>query len=391
VSQEPAKYDARGIQVLEGWEAIRKRPGMYIGSTKERGLHQLVFEVAGLVVNEVLAGRATRADFTLLPGGGVRVADDGPGLPFEGAEGAGCAGSPGLEARLTQMNVHKGPGGSRYPVLDLCGVGPFVANALSSWMVAEVQREGIRRVQQYARGVAVAAPADAGPAVGSGTAISFWPDSDIFETTECSFDVLAQRFRELAFLNRDLDISLTDERRPSEPRSVRFRSPGGVREMVAYLDEQAAALVHPDPDIMCFERDDARIAGSMEVALRWRDSGRDLVRSYANSRPTPDGGPHVAGFHDAVEAAVSAYAREQGLLAAQSPDLATDRLSEGLTAVVSVKLEHPDFQGPIRGRLGNAEVRACVREAVQEHLGRWLEEHPKQAAAIIGRICAEAA
>lgn len=385
MSEKPGKYDASHIQVLEGREAVRKRPGMYIGSTGVRGLHQLVFEVASLVVNEVLAGRATRVDITLLADGGVRVADDGSGVPFEGAEGAD---GPGLEARLTQMNIRTGRGGSRYPVLDFNGVGLFVANALSSRIVAEVRRDGVRQVRHYARGVAVAvaAPADAGSAVGSGTgtAISFWPDSDIFDTTQCSFDVLAERFRELAFLNRDLDISLTDERGPSEPRSVRFRSPGGVREMVAFLDEQPAAPVHSD--IICFEWDDARMAGSMEVALQWHDSGREQFRSYANSRPTPCGGTHVAGFNDGAGAAVNAYARERGLLTAADPDLSTDCVSVGLTAVVSVKLEYPEFEGSTRGVLGNAVVHACVREAVLEHLSRWLKEHPQQAAAVIGRI-----
>lgn len=381
MSQEPVKYDARHIQLLEGWEAIRKRPGMYIGSTGERGLHQLVFQIAGLALNEVLAGHANCVEVALIPDGGVRVADDGPGIPFEDT---GDAGGPGLEAQLTQMHIRKAPAGPRYPVLDFFGAGPFAANALSSRMVAEIQREGIRRVQRYARGVAVGAPADAGPATGSGTVISFWPDPAIFETTKCSFDALAERFRELAFLNKGLDISLTDEQRPSEPRSARFRSPGGVHDMVAFLDEQAEALVHPD--IISFELEDQRMEGKTEVGMRWRGSGRALVRSYANSRPTPGGGTHMAGFLDGMEAAVSTYARKRRMLTAADPDPAADRISEGLAAVVSVKLEHPEFEGATRGVLGNSAVRACVRQAVLEHLGSWLEKHPQQAAAVIGRI-----
>ena len=381
MSQEPVKYDASHIQVLEEWEAIRKRPGMYIGSTGERGLHSLVFEVAGRAVNEVLADRASSVEVTLMPDGGVRVADDGLGAHFEDvADAAG----PGLEALLTRMFLGVVPVSWRYPVLSYCGVGLFVANALSSRTVAEVQCEGVRWVHEYARGVAVTAPANAGPTAGRGTVITFWPDADIFGTTQCSFDGLAERFRELAFLNRNLDISLIDERRPSEPRSLRFRAPGGARDMVAFLDEQSAALRHSD--IIGFEREDARMAGTMEVALRWGGGGQQRVRSFANSRPTPGGGTHVVGLHDGVHGAVNAYARERRLLTAADPDFGTDRIFEGLTAVVSVKLEYPEFEGSTRGVLGNAAVRACVAQAILEHVGGWLQEHPQQTAAITDRI-----
>ena len=379
MSQESGNYDGCHIQVLEGWEAVRKRPGMYIGSTGQRGLHQLVFEVASRAVNEVLAGRATRAEIALLPDGGVRVADDGPGLPFENSANGG---TPGLEAQLTQMG--RGPArGPRYPVLDFCGVGPFPANALSSRMAAEVEREGVRRVQQYVRGVAVTPPADAGATADTRTVISFWPDPDIFETTECSFDVLAERFRELAFLNHDLDVSVTDERDPAEPRSVRFRFPGGVRDEVAFLDEGEE---HLHPDVVGFELENPRMGGTMEVALRWRGSGREQIRSFANHRPTPGGGTHVAGFHDGLKAAVNAYARERSLLTEVDPDFSSAQIGEGLIAVVSVKLEWPGFEGATRGVLVNAAVRDCVGEAVAEHLGRWLEECPQQAAAVMDAI-----
>ena len=372
MSQEPVKYDVRRIQVLEGLAAVRKRPGMYIGSTGERGLRHLVFEVAGQAVNEVLAGRAGFVEITLMPDGGVRVADDGPGVPFEdAADGAG----PGLEAQLTRLMIRPFRVGPRYPALSLRGVGVAVVNALSTRLLAEVRCQGVRRVQEYVRGVAAAPPVDAGSAAGTGTIITFWPDPDIFETTECSFDALAERFRELAFLNRDLDISLTDERHVPEPRSVRFRSLGGARGMVELPDEQATGLAHPD--IIGFEREDPRMAGMMEVALRWRGSGQEQVRGYANSEPTPDGGTHVAGFHDGVGAALNAYARESGLLTATDPDFDTDLVGEGLTAVVSVKLERPEFEGPTRGVLGNAAVHTCVRQSVQEELGRWLREHPQ--------------
>jgi DNA gyrase subunit B len=380
VSREPIKYDARHIQVLEWLEAVRKRPGMYVGSTGERGVRQLVFEASGRAVNEALAGRAGRVEITLMPDGGVRVADDGPGVPFEDG---GNAGGRGLEALLTRIMIGWRPSDPRHPVLSLLGPGLAIVNALSSRLVAEVRRDGLRWVQEYARGVTSASPTDAGSAADSGTVITFWPDADIFETAECSYVELAERFRELAFLNRGLEISLTDNR-PSEARSVRFRSPDGVRDMVAFLDEQAAALV--DSEVIGFEREDLRMAGMMEVALRWRGSGEGWVRSFANSWPTPGGGTHVVGFHEGVGAALSAYARERRLLTATDPDFSTELISRGLTAVLSVKLEYPEFKGSTRGVLGNAAVRACMRQTVEESLGGWLKEHPQQAAAVIDRI-----
>ena len=379
VSEEAGEYDASQIQVLEGWEVIRKRPGMYIGSTGERGLHQLVFEVADRAVNEVLVGHATCVDITLAPDGGVCVADDGWGV---GVDEAGGSGVCDLEALLTRYQA--GATGGRHDVtLGFCGMGPFVVNVLSSRMTAEVQCGGARWVQGYARGVAVTPLTEAGTSTGSGTTIAFWPDADIFETVECSFDVLAERFMELAFLNRGLEISLTDQRGPGEYRSARFRYPDGARDFVAFLDEQEEEPVHPR--IIGFEREEPRMAGTVEVALRWRGSRGERVRSFANSRPTI-GGTHERGLRDGVAAAVTAYAREHGVLAVTDPDLDADRMGEGLTAVVSVKLDHPEFEGSTRGWLGNVVVRACVEHAVREHLGRWLDGHPERAAAIIERI-----
>lgn len=381
MSEEAHKYDASQIQVLEGWEAIRIRPGMYIGSTGERGLRHLVFEVADRAVNEVLAGNTGCVDITLTSDGGVCVADDGRGVRIDEV---GDEGISGLEALLTRMQFGAGPGSRHDVALGFSGVGPYVVNALSSRMTAEVRRGGARWVQEYARGVAVTRLTEAGTAAGSGTTISFWPDADIFGTAEYSFDGLAERLRELALLNRGLEISLTDLRRPDAARSARFRYPDGARDFVAVLDEQEEEkLVHPN--IIGFEREDPRMAGTMEVALRWRTSGAERVRSFANSRPT-EGGPHERGFRDGVAAAVTAYAREHRLLTTTDPDLDAGLMGEGLTAVVSVKLDQPMFEGSTRGWLGNAAVRACVEQAVQEHLGKWLEGHPEQAAAVIGRI-----
>ncbi|MER6449052.1 ATP-binding protein [Streptomyces venezuelae] len=381
MSDEAIKYDASHIQVLTGLEAVRKRPGMYVGSTGERGLHQLVFEVADRAVDEALSGRAGRVDVTLMADGVVRVADNGPGIPFGAAEDTG---GPGLEALLTDLSAGAGPGSRRVVTLSLFGLTPAVTNALSSRLTAEVRREGIRWVQEYACGVAVAPPAVTGPATGSGTSMTFRPDATLFETTECSFAVLAERFEELAFLNRGLDLSLTDERPPGGPQTARFRFPGGVRDFVASIRARAGTVVQTD--VIGFEREDPRMAGTMEVALRWCGSREEQVRSFVNSMATPYGGTHEAGLRDGVAAALDAYARARGLLTAAEPGLGADRVGEGLTAVVSVKLDRPEFVGATRGELDNAPVRACVGEAVREHLGAWLEQNPEQAEAVVTEI-----
>ncbi|MFI8389511.1 ATP-binding protein [Streptomyces sp. NPDC085540] len=376
MSDEAIRYDASHIQVLEGAEAVRKRPGMYVGSTGQRGLHQMLFAVADRAVDEALTGRAGSVGVTLMADGAVRVTDDGPGIPFGAAEDTD---GPGLEALLTDLSAGARPGDRRAVPVSLFGLGPAVTNALSSRLTAEVRREGVRRVQEYACGVAVAPPTAAGPATGSGTTITFRPDATLFETTECSFAVLAERFRELAFLNRGLDISLTDERPPGGPQTARFRFLGGVRDFVVSLRACPGTPVHTD--VIGFEQEDPRMAGTMEVALRWCGSREERVRSFANSMATPYGGTHESGLRDGVAAALDAYARARGLLTAADPGL-----GEGLTAIVSVKLDHPEFVGATRGVLGNGPVRACVGEAVREHLGAWLEQNPGQAEAVITEV-----
>ncbi|MFF0201455.1 DNA gyrase subunit B [Streptomyces sp. NPDC005017] len=354
---------------------------MYVGSTGERGLHELVFAVVGRAVNQVLAEGGDSIDVTLTPDGGVRVTDDAPGGSFEAA--ADSAG-PGLEALLTTLHMGcRAPVDRRVAHVGI-GTGLFVANALSSRLTAEVRCAGERRVQVHARGVAVTSPAAAGPASGHGTAIAFWPDSEIFETTRCSFAVLAERFRQIAFLNRGLGISLTDERPAGGTRAVRFRFPDGVRDFVAALAAETGSAL--DPGVIGFEREDTRMAGRMEVALLWSGSREGRVRGFANSRATPEGGTHLDGFRDGVAAAVTAYAREQRLLAAGDPGPDADRITDGLTAVVSVALDQPEFRGSTRGQLGNTEVRLCVAESVREHLADWFEEHSEQAAEFVGRL-----
>ncbi|MFJ9523300.1 ATP-binding protein [Kitasatospora sp. NPDC101801] len=373
MSEGTNKYDASHIQVLEGLDAVRKRPGMYVGSTDERGLRNVVFSAADRAVGEVLSGRAGRVEVTLTADGGVYVTDDGPGAPIDEMRDAPVRRS--LKEELTVLSGGWGFG------LELA-----VVNALSSRLTAEVRCDGVRWVQEYVRGVAVAPPVNAGPTVGQGTTIAFWPDTEIFGTAEVSFDALLDRFRELAFVNPGLDISLTDRRLPGASRSERLRFPGGVRDFVSFLGEQAGEPVHPE--VIGFEQEGAPVAGevAVAVALRWCDSPEERIRSFANSWATPGGGTHQEGFRAGVAAAVNAYARTQRLLAEADPDLGTERIGEGLTAVVAVKVDRLGFEGPLRDRLGNTEARDRVERAVREYLGGWLTAHPEQAAAIVGRL-----
>ncbi|MEU9399667.1 ATP-binding protein [Streptomyces sp. NPDC048242] len=377
MSEESNAYDASAIVVLEGLEAVRKRPGMYIGSVGERGLRYLVLEAAERALNEVLGGAASRVEVTLTADGGVRVADDGTGLAVGHA---GHDDGPLVETQLTELWCGSSPADRRSLFGGSFGVGLAVVNALSSRLTAEVRRDGARWVLEYEHGVPVGVPARTGPADSSGTVVTFRPDAEIFETPELSFDALAERFRELAFLNRELDITLADDRDPAAPRAVRFRFPGGPGD---YIAEHRAPL---HPDVIGFEREYSEMAGTAEVALRWCDRRDERIASYANSLPTTDGGTHELGFRDGLAAALTACAREQQLLSPSDPGFTPTQLGAGLTAVVSVKLDRPELEGPTCGRLSNGPVRACVTEAVREHLTAWLRANPTQATAILARI-----
>ncbi len=373
MSDDAMTYDASNIQVLEELEAVRKRPSMCIGSTDERGLRHLVLEIVERAAHEILAGRASRVEVTLMPHGGVGVADDGTGVLTDG-----------FDVPLTRLTACYGGRGRHDVTAGFHGVGLSVVNALSSRMTAEVRQDGVSTVWEYARGVAVTPATAPEPTTGSGTAFMFWPDSEVFKTMEQSLEALADRFRELAFLNRTLDISLIDERDPAEPTSMRFRFPDGVRDFVAYLDGEPSA-----PDIVGFELDNPGMEGEMEIAWRWTDSPEERIHSFVNSWTT-HGGTHERGLRDGIADAMNAYAREQRLLPKTDSDLDDNRIGEGMTAVVAVRLDHPELQGSTRGVLGNGPVRTCVREAVREHLRGWLDGRPEQAGALISRMVARA-
>ncbi|MGW1067998.1 ATP-binding protein [Streptomyces aureus] len=395
MSRENFTTDTPRREELWGREAIRKRPGMYVGSVSERGLHQAVFDVVERAMNDALIGPGGHVDITLTADGGIRVTDDGPGVPVEAA---GHSGGRGLEDVLTHLQdlKRRHPRGRHTVALSPLSNEPAVTNALSSRLTAEVRRDGRRWIQEYACGEATAQPTDAGAAAGSGTTITFWPDADIFETTTPSFERLTNHFREAAVLNPALTVSLADERVAGESRSVRFHFPDGREDLVAALGMETGARVHPDA--ISFAEEDERMAGSVEVWLRWCDSQEESVRSYANSMRTFEGGTHEAGFREGVTAAVDVYARGQRLLAADDPRPAYDRVGAGLTAVVSVKLDNPEFYGATRTRLGGdgdlahpgihdtGTVQTRVRDIVRAHVGTWLNHHPEQAESIVRRI-----
>ncbi|MFJ7779213.1 DNA gyrase subunit B [Streptomyces yangpuensis] len=382
MSAESTGYDAVRITVLEGREAVRKRPGMYVGSTGVRGLHRLLLNELGRAVNASLAGGGGRVEVTLTPDGGVRVTDDGAGTPFEECEDTG---RPGLETLLTELFAGTREQHDRRTVfMAPRPLALSITNTLSSRLTAEVRREGVRRVQEFARGVALSPPTDAGPATASGTTLAFRPDAEIFDTVEYGFAALAARLTELAFLNPGLDLVLTDERSSDGPQRARFRFLGGVREFVTLLDAQAGE--HLPADVIAFEREDPRMAGSMEVALSWSGTHEERLRGFVNSMATRDGGTHETGLREGVAAAVDAYARAQGLLTAADPEVRADRVGADLTAVVSVKLDRPELTDCTLLALGNPAVRTCVAEAVRDRLGAWLEEHPQEAEAVVARI-----
>jgi DNA gyrase subunit B len=374
-------YDARSITVLEGLEAVRKRPGMYIGSTGERGLHHLVYEVVDNSVDEALAGYCDRIDVTLLADGGVRVQDDGRGIPVDEHP---VEHRPALEVVMTTLHAGGKFDGKSYAVSGgLHGVGVSVVNALSWMLQVEVHRDGYVWTQDYERGDPMGPVVRGAATDGTGTTTTFWPDSDIFETTDWSFEVLSRRLQEMAFLNKNLAISLTDERTlddAGQPRAVNYQYAGGIADFVRYINNSKDP-VHGS--IIDFGEEAEGI--SVEIAMQWSAAYTESVHTFANTINTAEGGTHEEGFRAALTAIVNRYAREQKLLREKDENLTGDDVREGLTAIVSVKLAEPQFEGQTKTKLGNTEAKSFVQKACNDHLRDWFDRNPGEAKEIINK------
>ena len=364
------EYGADQIQILEGLEAVRKRPGMYIGSTSERGLHHLVYEIVDNSVDEALAGFCKNIYVTINKDNSITVEDDGRGIPVGINEKAGKS---ALEVVFTVLHAGGKFGGGGYKVSGgLHGVGASVVNALSNWLTVEVCKEGSIYAQSYRRGkadddVKIVGNCDADK---HGTKVKFMPDDTIFETTVFEYDVLKKRLRETAFLTKGLRIVLTDERE-EEPRTNEFHYEGGIKEFVTYLNRSSEALY--DSVIYCEgTKDDVYV----EVAMQHNDSFSDNCYGYVNNIITPEGGTHVTGFRNAITKTFNAYARDKKLLKDSDPALTGEDIREGLTAIISIKIGEPQFEGQTKQKLGNSEARGAVESIVSEKLTYFLEQNP---------------
>ena len=381
-------YDARSITVLEGLEAVRKRPGMYIGSTGERGLHHLVYEVVDNAVDEALAGFCDRIEVTLLADGGVRVTDNGRGIPVDEHP---VEKRPAVEVVLTTLHAGGKFDGQSYAVSGgLHGVGVSVVNALAAQLDVEVRRDGHVWQQSYRVGAPTTPLAKGEATDDTGTIITFWPDGDVFETTDWNFETLSRRLQEMAFLNRGLSITLTDERPDhvnGEPRVASYRYDGGIADFVRYLNGTKDP-VHGSVIEFGDESTDDGI--SAEIAMQWNASYTESVYTFANTNNTAEGGTHEEGFRAALTTIVNRYAREQKLLREKDDNLTGEDVREGLAAIVSVKLTNPQFEGQTKTKLGNTDARSFVLKVCNDHLRDWFERNPGEAKDIITK-CTQAA
>ncbi|HOA86544.1 MAG TPA: DNA topoisomerase (ATP-hydrolyzing) subunit B [Microbacteriaceae bacterium] len=392
-SDDRPEYGADEIQVLEGLEAVRKRPGMYIGSTGPRGLHHLVQEIVDNSVDEAMAGYCDTITVTILADGGVRVVDNGRGIPVDihKAEGKST-----VEVVLTVLHAGGKFGGGGYAVSGgLHGVGSSVVNALSTRFEVEVRRQGHVWRQLYLGGGIPQAPLAKGEASDeTGTTITFWPDPTIFESVHFEYDTLRTRFQQMAFLNKGLRIELSDERPDSAEEvetdgTVERRQPHdsflyerGLVDYVEYLNKVRRAEVVNDP-IIAFELEDTERKISLEIAMQWTTSYTENVFTYANTINTHEGGTHEEGFRAALTTLVNKYARSNNLLKEKDDNLSGEDIREGLTAVLSVKLSEPQFEGQTKTKLGNTEARAFVQKVVGDQLGDWFDRNPAQAKNVI--------
>ncbi len=371
------EYGADQIQILEGLEAVRKRPGMYIGSTSSRGLHHLVYEIVDNSVDEALAGFCKNIEVLINPGNTITVTDDGRGIPTGINHKAG---KPAVEVVFTVLHAGGKFGGGGYKVSGgLHGVGASVVNALSNWLEVEIFREGKVYKQRYERGKVMypLEVSDVCDPEKTGTRVTFQPDDTIFEETEYDFDTLKQRLRETAFLTKGLNITLRDLRNPEEIVERNFHYAGGIREFVTYLNNSKTVLY---PDVIYCEgkRDNVYV----EVAFQHNDGYNDGTYSFVNNIITPEGGTHLAGFRNAITKTFNTYARANKILKDNDPALSGDDIREGLTAIISIKLEEPQFEGQTKQKLGNSEARGAVDNVVSEQLTYYLEQNPTVAKTI---------
>ncbi len=383
MASDNGNYGAENIRVLEGLEAVRMRPGMYIGSTGPRGLHHLVYEVVDNSVDEALAGYCDRIDVVIHEDNSVSVTDNGRGIPVEKHPKEGI---PTVEVVLTILHAGGKFGDGGYKTSGgLHGVGVSVVNALSTLTRVDVKRDGFEYEMEFERGKTKTKLKKLGSAKGTGTKVTFWADPEIFtETTEYDYDTLADRFREMAFLNKGLKITLTDERTiiDGQPKSEVFQAAGGIVDFVKYLNEGKETLNKP----IYFEAENAE--GEVEITLQWSSSYSSSIMAFANNIHTTEGGTHLDGFKNALTRTLNDYARSKGLLKEKDSNLTGDDTREGLAAVISVKLRNPQFEGQTKTKLGNTEIRGLVQTAVTQGLAEYLEENPTPARRIINKASA---
>ena len=374
---ENTEYGADQIQILEGLEAVRKRPGMYIGSTSSRGLHHLVYEIVDNAVDEALAGFCTEIQVTINPDNSITVVDNGRGIPVGINHKAGI---PAVEVVFTILHAGGKFGGGGYKVSGgLHGVGASVVNALSEWLEVSIYHEGKEYKQRYERGhtmypLKVVGDCEEGK---TGTTVTFLPDKEIFEETVYDYDILKQRLREMAFLTKGLRIVLRDEREDSKKEKT-FHYEGGIREFVTYLNRSKESLY---PEIIYCEGEKDGVA--VEVAMQHNDSYTENSYGFVNNINTPEGGTHIVGFRNALTKTFNDYARKNKLLKDSEPNLSGDDIREGLTAIVSVKIEEPQFEGQTKQKLGNSEARGAVDYVVSRQLEIFLEQNPTVAKATV--------
>jgi DNA gyrase subunit B len=383
-----SSYGASDIQVLEGLEAVRKRPGMYIGSTGPRGLHHLVYEIVDNSVDEALAGHCDTIVVEIQKDGAVRVSDNGRGIPVDEHP---VEKKSTVEVVLTILHAGGKFGGGGYAVSGgLHGVGSSVVNALSQKLTVEVKRQGHIWTQEYKDGVPKAPLKKEGKTDETGTTITFWPNSVIFDTVDFDYETLRTRFQQMAFLNKGLTISVSDQRPGGEGRTHSYMYERGLEDYVAFLNSaKKIELVHDE--IISFESEDTERKIALEVAMQWTNGYAESVHTYANTINTHEGGTHEEGFRAALTTLVNRYARANNLLKEKDENLTGEDVREGLTAVVSVKLGEPQFEGQTKTKLGNTEAKSFVQKVAGDALGDWFERNPQQAKEIIKKAFGAAA